>query len=310
MNDRTESAYYAFRHFDPDNARTVLSYYQRYFASGPVLELACGTGVFLELLRDADIEARGVDVDSGMVDMARSAGHDVILGDALGYLRDTLDSSLQGLFAAHFLEHLPAEIVQDVYIEAARVLAPGGVFVAVVPNPACLSVLGYDFWRDPTHVRFYDPVALQFFAEQAGLTVTDTGGNPQNHPGPPPHLRLPDFDAFTPLAGNVVDLVQHANWIHRDDKSDDSKADRRPGAIVAAYRSKAVEHAEQVSRGPTLQQVWAELGHVVRSLDDRVQLLQHELAVARSAHDTLLDELYPANEVYVVAAKPNPEDAH
>ncbi len=106
----------------------------------------------------------------------------MVLGDALEYLADVNNSSLNGLFAAHFLEHLPSEAVQRVYAEAARVLAPGGVFVAVVPNAACRSILAYDFWRDPTHVRFYDPVLLQFFAEQVGLALVESGGNPRNHP--------------------------------------------------------------------------------------------------------------------------------
>src|SRR6476620_11631647 len=132
MSETIESDYYAFMRFDPENAKSVLSYYVPFFTEGPVLELACGPGVFLSLLRE-----------KGMVDNALAEGHDVVLGDAMTHLRSVPDQSLHGLFAAHFLEHLAADSVQEVYREAARALRPGGVFVAAVPNAACLSVLGY-----------------------------------------------------------------------------------------------------------------------------------------------------------------------
>ena len=50
MSDTVESDYYAFMRFDPENAKSVLSYYVPFFTEGPVLELACGPGVFLSLL--------------------------------------------------------------------------------------------------------------------------------------------------------------------------------------------------------------------------------------------------------------------
>src|SRR5829696_4851331 len=87
-----------------------------------------------------------------------------------------------------------------------RVLAPGGRFVAVTPNPACYAVLSHDFWRDPTHVRFYDLPLLEFLCRQAGLTVESTGTNPANHPGPPPEYLVPEPLVHPP----VGDLVERA----------------------------------------------------------------------------------------------------
>ena len=52
MSETIESDYYAFMRFDPENAKPVLSYYVPFFTEGPVLELACGPGVFLSLLRE------------------------------------------------------------------------------------------------------------------------------------------------------------------------------------------------------------------------------------------------------------------
>lgn len=281
--DRTESDYYHFREFDPENARQVLSYYPQFFQTGPVLELACGTGVFLDLLAEHQIQARGVDLDPGMVEQATARGHQVELADALDHLRDIPDGSLAGLFAAHFLEHLPAEAVQQVYHEAARVLGDDGVFVAVVPNAGCLSVLGYDFWRDPTHVRFYDPVALEFFARTAGLDVEKSGGNPLNQPGPPPLLHTGQPEPIPALPEAIDSLV-------------DSTVSPAPlGHGFAATRAKeGQEIAERVT---------AAVAEVLHSLDNQVQQLQHQLHQVRLAYGNLLSQLYPSNEVFVVARR-------
>jgi SAM-dependent methyltransferase len=282
MSDRVESQYYAFRGFDYDNARTVLSFYRQFFTDGPVLELACGPGVFLELLAEAGISASGVDIDPGMVEQATESGHKVMLQDAVEYLRTLPEGSLGGLFAAHFIEHLSAETAQEVFAEAARVLREDGVFVVAVPNAACLSVLRFDFWRDPTHVRFYDPVALEFFAREVGLEVIATGGNPRNHPGPPPQLRV----AEPVPVGELVESIQEI----------------LTSVAKPAPRSRWWER-RQPDPQPTLDTV-QKVAHVLSMLDERCQQLQHDLSVQRTAYQNLIDELYLPNETYIVARRP------
>jgi SAM-dependent methyltransferase len=254
-----ESDYYAFMGYDPEHSRAGLRHYLPWFSSGPVLELACGRGEFLGLLREAGVEATGVDLDEGMVGAARAAGHDVELADALTALRGRADGSLQGVFCAHFVEHLDPAALQGILAESARVLAPGGRFVAATPNAGCLSVLGHDFWVDPTHVRPYDPRLLAFLCTAAGLEVVETGANPSNHGGPPP--------------------ATQAAEVHVD-------PDLRPQVVAAL----------QATDGP-----WLEFGHLVGVLEERLRATQAELASLRSSYASLLDQLYPPNEVYVVA---------
>lgn len=285
MSDSVESDYYAFMGFDPANARRVLRFYTQFFPSGPVLELACGPGVFLSLLEEDCVSASGVDIDEGMVATAREAGHEVVLDDALTHLQSLPDRSLRGLFAAHFLEHLPAPAVQQVYDQARRVLEPGGTFVAAVPNAACLSVLGYDFWRDPTHVRFYDPLALQFFARQAGLAIVASGGNPFNHPGPPPGLQADPAEKLPSLRDSILAAVQRAHTVHQAEQVTDDAGD--------------------ADQGPGEAALWAELGNVLTHLDDRIQSLQHDLSTLHGAYTNLVRHLYQANEVYVAATVPD-----
>lgn len=301
---QVESDYYDFMDFDAANARTVLSYYTKYFPEGPVLELASGPGVFLDLMREAGVEAHGVDIDEGMVSAALENGHRVVHDDAVNHLATVPSASVRGVFCAHFLEHLHAPDVQKVYDEVARILQPGGTFVAAVPNAACLSILGYDFWRDPTHIRFYDPVALNFFARQAGLRVIESGGNPNNNPGPPPHLRPIPTSATPSIAQEMSGVVQHARTV-----IDDRLSLERARTDVAGRRQLWPRRSSpRVDNGSTTRMseadVWGELGHYISRLDEQIQSLQHHIASLQSNYSDLLTQLYPPNEVYVVAAKP------
>jgi SAM-dependent methyltransferase len=214
---RLESQYYAHMGFDPEHKRDVLRFYVPMFEEsgdgaeesrggkhGPVLELGCGRGEFLALLREAGIEGRGVDLDAGMVEMARADGIDVVHADAIEYLHaDPAPGPYQGVFCAHFLEHLVPDQVASLLDGVRRVLAPGGRFVAVTPNPACYAVLTHDFWWDPTHVRFYDRPLVEFLCRQAGFEVESSGTNPANHPGPPPEY-LAREPVVYPGVGDLV----------------------------------------------------------------------------------------------------------
>lgn len=261
---RLESDYYDYMGYDPENSKSGLAHYVPYFPAGPVLELACGRGEFLELLRDAGVEGIGVDLDEGMVEAARRAGLEVQHGDAIAALEAQADSSLQGVFSAHFAEHLQPDVLEHVIAESARALAPGGTFVAATPNAGCLSVLGYDFWRDPTHVRFYEPRLLAFYCAKAGMQVVETGGNPRNQPGPPPESLAPTTHVDPDLREALVATIQQVS--DRKNSND-----------------------------------WQAFGHYLAVLEERLRVTQEELAAVRRSYAHLLDRLYPSNEVYVVA---------
>jgi hypothetical protein len=265
-----------------------------------VLELACGRGEFLDLLREAGIEARGVDIDEGMVQLATGRGHQVDQGDAVAYLERVEPRSLGGVFCAHFLEHLQPDAVASVYRGAERALRPGGIFVAAVPSAATLSVLSYDFWRDPTHVRFYDPMLLAFFAGQAGLEVSAAGGNPRNDPGPPPLLIPQEFEPGATLSSSVTALYEAVNKVYPARSQQPQQAGRR-----WMRRENGVETAEQlVMVADPRAELWSQLVHVLSVLDERVQVIQHQYGELCRAYRALLAQLYPPNEVYVVAVAP------
>ena len=140
--------------------------YVPYFAGrDDVVDIGCGRGEFLELMRENGIPARGVDLDLDMILLCREKGLDVSTDDAFAYLGALPDDSLGGIFAAQFIEHLhPLRLIELVDL-CHRKLGPGGVLIFETPNPKCLMVFADTFYKDPSHIQPAHPDTMQFLFE-------------------------------------------------------------------------------------------------------------------------------------------------
>jgi len=133
-----------------------------------VLDIGCGRGEFLELMRDEGIGARGVDLDETMVEFCRSRGLAVELNDAVSYLEQFEDESLDGVFIDQVVEHLePAYLVQLLEL-CHRKLKFGYHIVAETVNPLSFASFA-NFYIDMTHVRPVHPETLRFLFGAAGF---------------------------------------------------------------------------------------------------------------------------------------------
>lgn len=138
-------------------------------APGPVVDLGCGRGIMLELLRSAGIDAYGVDTFAPAVEVCRSKNLRVDDYDVLAHLRRLPPGSLGGIFCSHLVEHFHPPEALALLKESARVLRPDGQLVIITPNSKDLGVLTEGFWLDLTHVRFYPPRLLIMLLRQAGF---------------------------------------------------------------------------------------------------------------------------------------------
>jgi 2-polyprenyl-3-methyl-5-hydroxy-6-metoxy-1,4-benzoquinol methylase len=138
-----------------------------------VLDVGCGRGELLGLLRDAGIEARGIDADADMVAYARGDGLEVEQADVLAHLEQLPDASLGGIFAGQVVEHLPPATLFRFLELAAAKLRPGGLLVAETINP--LSPLALrSYFADLTHAQPLVPETLELLAKQAGFRTIET----------------------------------------------------------------------------------------------------------------------------------------
>jgi SAM-dependent methyltransferase len=147
-------------------------YVEDFRAAAPVLDVGCGRGELLALLREAGVEARGIDADADMVAFARGEGLEVEQADLLEYLERLDDGALGGIFMGQVVEHLPPGVLVRALELSAQRLRAGGVFVAETINP--LSPLALrNYYADLTHAQPLVPETLELLASQAGFAETE-----------------------------------------------------------------------------------------------------------------------------------------
>jgi SAM-dependent methyltransferase len=137
--------------------------------AAPVLDVGCGRGEALALLRDHGIPARGIDSSARMVALCRERGLEAEEGDAFAALAALPERSLGGVVSFHVIEHLPAALLDRLVRLAYRALKPGGVLILETPNALSMLVAARSFWLDPTHQRPVHPESLKLMYELAGF---------------------------------------------------------------------------------------------------------------------------------------------
>ena len=145
-------------------------FYLPYFTGRrEVLDIGCGRGEFLELMREASVPARGIDLSRESVELCRQKGLQADAADLYTHLADLPEASLDGIFSAQVVEHLPPERLPDMIRLAASRLERDGVLAIETPNPECLAIFASHFYLDPTHARPVPHALLSFYMEEYGL---------------------------------------------------------------------------------------------------------------------------------------------
>ena len=163
----------AFRGSPEEIRARLASYLPIFEGRRDVLDIGCGRGEFLELLKQRGITARGLDLNHEMVETSRARGLDVTEGDALSYLESLEDASLGGIFAAQVVEHLDPRYLMRLLETAGHKIRPGGVIVLETINPACWVAFFESFLRDVTHVWPLHPETLQYLVRASGFARVD-----------------------------------------------------------------------------------------------------------------------------------------
>lgn len=138
---------------------------------GRLVDVGCGSGRDLLLLREKGWMVTGVEVSPEAAKRAREAGLDVRVGTLEEAALPAGSADVATLF--HVLEHVADPVATA--REVARVLAPGGVMLAHVPNFGSLNArLFREHWYEldvPRHVNFFTPRTLKRLVREAGLAL-------------------------------------------------------------------------------------------------------------------------------------------
>lgn len=189
------------------------------------LDLGCGRGEWLQLLKEQKLHASGVDMDMGMLAAAQALGLQVRQADAIEALKETADGSMAVVSAFHLVEHLPFTNLQELVYQAKRVLIPGGLLIMETPNPDNLRVATNNFYLDPSHIKPIPSLLLSFVTDYAGFARSKVLGLQES-----PALRFqseiqlqdvlagasPDYAVIAQTSGPAIDSTQLDAAFERD----------------------------------------------------------------------------------------------
>jgi O-antigen chain-terminating methyltransferase len=172
---------------------------------GPVVDVGCGRGEWLEVLKESGVDAYGIDLNPHFVEGCVTRGLDVRLGDAFQHLAEVPERSLAAVTALHVAEHLPIEALVELIDLSIRALEPGGLLILETPNPDSLVVGASTFYIDPGHVRPLNPRFLAFLVGVRGLADVEVR---YKHPADD---GVPAPDRERPWAVDLLPVVEAIN---------------------------------------------------------------------------------------------------
>ena len=152
-----------------DEVKVYLPVLEKAGISSDILDVGCGRGEWLQVLREAGFQARGIDTNRILVQQCKELSLDVEEREALEFLGSLPDGSLNAVTAFHFAEHLPLETLVKFLDETGRTLKPGGLIILETPNPENLLVGSCNFYLDPTHKNPIPIPTMKLLLEARGF---------------------------------------------------------------------------------------------------------------------------------------------
>ncbi|WP_424357764.1 class I SAM-dependent methyltransferase [Methanocella sp. MCL-LM] len=138
-----------------------------------IIDIGCGSGFFLEQLRNAGIRGYGVDLNEKLIELCISKGLDARCIDAVGHLASLDDEVLDGIFICQVLEHLTIDGIDHLLSLCYRKLKPGKALIASIPNIQNIIVSSNLYYMDPTHQTHLHPEVLKYILRKCKFSSVE-----------------------------------------------------------------------------------------------------------------------------------------
>jgi SAM-dependent methyltransferase len=141
----------------------------QYF-SPRILEIGCGQGRFLDVLKEKGVRAQGADFSKIALKACKAKGHDVS-GHSLKWFKyNPFIECFDAIVMNQVLEHIAEikEFLQDVY----DILNVGGRLYLAVPNPEQTKSTGDSALNFPPHHQIdFSKKSLEWIAQKYGYSI-------------------------------------------------------------------------------------------------------------------------------------------
>lgn len=143
-----------------------------------VLDVGCGTGVFLDMVRERGVPRRvGVDRDPEMVADTRARGHEARVLDARTEL-SVLRERFEGIHVAFVIETMDGDEGIAMLRACAELLDADGLLVVRTLNPRNAGVRDGGMWLEPWVKRPWPLETLHVVLTDLGLRIVGAGNEP------------------------------------------------------------------------------------------------------------------------------------
>lgn len=198
---------------DEDFVYKLQKKYAKYFKAGPVIDLGSGRGIFLQILKEGQIEAFGVDNSEAASLYAKEKGLKVYREDIFAFLKKNVQEGkkYEGIFCSHLIEHFPPEKVEELLSLCFKILNFNGILILITPNSQDLRVITDIFWLDKTHVRPYPQALLKVLLTKSGFKINELGVDEDTKLK---HFRTGLFDKISKLFFSKTPMGNYLNTGH------------------------------------------------------------------------------------------------
>lgn len=144
-----------------------------YKREGKIMDLGCGTGDILSLLKNLGWNVYGIDIDKKAIAIANSRGLQDVRFGTYKTLRFYPDNYFDVIRLYHVIEHLdnPLECLQLLY----KKIKPGGLIILSTPNYASpIRKLFGSYWSNfdtPRHLFIFTPKTLALAVRLSKLRI-------------------------------------------------------------------------------------------------------------------------------------------
>lgn len=148
-------------------------------AGGRLLNVGCGNGSLLALMRAMGWQVEGVEMDAAAVGVTQSLGIPARVGSLQA--QHYPEASFDAVMMSHVIEHVPDPLA--VLSECHRIPRPGGRPAIETPNVASVghARLGRD-WRGlepPRHLQLFTAASIEAMARRAGFGIERSVTSPR-----------------------------------------------------------------------------------------------------------------------------------
>ncbi len=146
----------------------------KFYKTGSLLDIGCGTGEFLKTCRDAKWKTLGIEPDENTRKIAsENYGLDVYSEE---YLQELKSESFDVITMWHVLEHVP--FLNQRIEDLKKLIKPKGIIIIAVPNCDSLDAKIYkENWAAydvPRHLYHFNPKSIEMIFNRHGLKLFNT----------------------------------------------------------------------------------------------------------------------------------------